>query len=74
MKKLLFVAAIAVVGLVSCKKDYTCTCTSSGVTYTYTMTESKKAAAKAVCTGEGVGPITVDGVAVPDTDSGCTFN
>ena len=27
MKKLLFVAAVAVVALSSCKKDYTCECT-----------------------------------------------
>ncbi|TAL57945.1 MAG: hypothetical protein EPN85_12775 [Bacteroidetes bacterium] len=34
MKKLLFVAAIAVFSLASCKKDTTCTCTT-----TYTDTE-----------------------------------
>ncbi len=32
MKKLLVIAVIAVVGLASCKKDYTCSCTILGQT------------------------------------------
>jgi hypothetical protein len=43
MKKLLFVAAIAVMALSSCKKDYTCTCVisdSSGYFPTTTTTSA----------------------------------
>jgi hypothetical protein len=72
MKKgLLFVGALVAFTFASCKKDFSCECTTAGVTYTYVMTETKKAAAYAACEGKGIGPITVDGVAVPDTDSGC---
>ncbi len=74
MKKLilpaLFLGAIA---FTSCKKDYTCSCTESGITIEYTMTESKKAAAAAICTGEGVGPITVAGQTQPQTTNNCTL-
>ncbi len=75
MKKgLLLVGALVAFTFASCKKDYTCTCTTSGTTYTYVMTESKKKAAEAVCTGEGIGPVTVDGVVVPeDNTTTCTF-
>lgn len=52
MKKVLFVAAFAVLGLVSCKKDYTCECTvkngESTVTSSSTIHASKKDA-KASC-------------------------
>jgi hypothetical protein len=37
------------------------------------MTETKKAAAAAFCEGKGIGPITVDGVAVPAGENNCTL-
>jgi len=56
MKKLLFVAAIAVMGLSSCKKDYTCTCVisdSSGyfptTTTTSTIPNTTKSKAEDAC-------------------------
>ncbi len=33
MKKLILIATVGVFGLISCKKDYSCTCTYSGVDY-----------------------------------------
>lgn len=54
MKKLIFPAAmLVIVGLASCKKDYTCTCTSNdgaGGTYTSSVTiHATKKDAKAAC-------------------------
>ena len=55
MKKLLFVAAIAVLGLASCTKEYTCECTTSDssgliddVTTSSTF-EATKSDAEAAC-------------------------
>ena len=56
MKKVLFIAVLAVVSLASCKKDRTCTCTTTstlaGSTTTTTVVDypkSSKAAAKNAC-------------------------
>ncbi|HEX8516096.1 MAG TPA: hypothetical protein VF868_07840 [Bacteroidia bacterium] len=58
MKKVLFMAAVLVATLASCKKDYTCTCTttttSSGGTFVgdpevTTYPKSKKGAARSHC-------------------------
>lgn len=56
MKKVLFVAIVAVASLASCKKDHTCSCTTSytGQTGTptpqeTTYTKSTKAQARANC-------------------------
>ena len=54
MKKILpFVAAIAMLGAVSCKKEYTCTCTyddGTGTSLTSTSTfEAKKKDAETIC-------------------------
>ena len=56
MKKVLFIAALAVISLASCKKDRTCTCTTTstlvGSTTTTTIKDypkSSKAAAKSDC-------------------------
>ena len=69
MKKgLLLVGALVAFTFASCKKDYVCSCTGS-FAYKYTMTESKKKAAQAVCEGKGIGPITVDGVVVPEDNT-----
>ncbi|HEX8516095.1 MAG TPA: hypothetical protein VF868_07835 [Bacteroidia bacterium] len=43
MKKVLFLAAVMVASLASCKKDYTCVCKDSGQTFaTYTIKTTKK--------------------------------
>jgi hypothetical protein len=46
MKKVLFLGAFAVLGLASCKKDYTCSCTTTGsgtsITQTSTINATKK--------------------------------
>jgi len=56
MKKVLFIAILAVISLASCKKDRTCTCTTTstaaGSTTTTVVTDypkSKKSAAKMAC-------------------------
>lgn len=49
MKKVLFVAAFAVFGLVSCKKDYTCTCTVDEQTLTIPISKAKKKDAESTC-------------------------
>lgn len=55
MKKVLFIAVVAVASLASCKKDRTCTCTttSSGVTTTEVTVihEAKKGDARQMCYG-----------------------
>ncbi len=52
MKKIIGVAAFAVLGMValsSCKKDYTCTCTYLGTTSSYVIKDSKKSTAETAC-------------------------
>ena len=56
MKKILFIAIVAVASLASCKKDRVCTCTdtssasgSTASTYVITYTKSSKKTAKANC-------------------------
>ena len=53
MKKVLLIAAVAGLSMVSCKKDYTCTCTvtynGQTETYTYQMKDVKKKDAKSSC-------------------------
>jgi uncharacterized protein YbaP (TraB family) len=60
MKKVLFMAAVLVATLASCKKDYTCTCTTTttssvggsvhvGDPEVTTYPKSKKGAARAHC-------------------------
>ncbi len=55
MKKVLFVAAVVVASLASCKKDRTCTCTytysdgSPSTTSTITYTEARKGDARKAC-------------------------
>jgi hypothetical protein len=55
MKKVLFIAVVAVASLASCKKDRVCTCTSTSslggtaTTNTVTYTEAKKGDARANC-------------------------
>ncbi|MFN5786868.1 MAG: hypothetical protein ACK457_12955 [Flavobacteriia bacterium] len=52
MKKVFFLGAFAVLGLASCKKDYTCECTTTGggttITQSTTVNGTKKDA-KAAC-------------------------
>lgn len=52
MKKMLFIAAVAVFCTTSCAKDRTCTCTSdapNSKTYTTTLVGVSKGQAKANC-------------------------
>ena len=43
MKKVLFIAVVAVASLASCKKDFTCTCKDGSTTVaTYTVHTTKK--------------------------------
>ncbi|MFA6149860.1 MAG: hypothetical protein WC716_00980 [Chitinophagaceae bacterium] len=50
MKKLvLAVAALGLISLTSCKKDYTCSCTGGTIPYEYKYTKVKKADAKTAC-------------------------
>lgn len=77
MKKLFFVAAMAIFafGAISCKKDYTCECKGDGYEYKVQLTESKKAAAAAVCEGKGIGSIKdEDGESLEDDSETCTLS
>ena len=58
---LVAVAAVSMLALASCKKDFECECTSEFGNYTVKLEESKRAAAAAVCEGEGIGKTTVNG-------------
>ena len=56
MKKVIFIAVVAVASLASCKKDHTCTCTSTSdapgstsSTQVYTVVKAKKSDAKKAC-------------------------
>jgi hypothetical protein len=73
MKKIIFVAIVAVASLASCKKDRVCTCTTSGGgTSVKTYTKAKKADARAACmstTATG----TYGGVTYVSTTT-CTLN
>ena len=55
MKKVLFIAVVAVASLASCKKDRTCTCTttvngaSAGTATVVVYNDAKKGQAQAAC-------------------------
>ena len=51
MKKVIFIAIVAMASLASCKKDHTCTCTTAGSTTVtvVTYTDSKKSDARSQC-------------------------
>lgn len=52
MKKIIFLGSFAVLGLVSCKKDYTCECTTTSMGQTITQSTTingTKKDAKAAC-------------------------
>lgn len=71
MKKVLLIAAVAGMSMVSCKKDYTCTCkyTPAGgteQTYTYDLKDVKKSEAKDACDAAGSAWILAGG--------SCDFN
>lgn len=63
MKKvlLLAVAGVFVLGMSSCKKDYTCTCDVSGQKYTYELKDVKKKDAKNACDQVGSSWIIIGG-------------
>lgn len=52
MKKVLF-AAVAVLALASCKKDYSCECEYNGAKYTYQLKDVKKKDASSACDAAG---------------------
>lgn len=51
MKKVIFIAIVAMASLASCKKDRTCTCTTAGSTTAsvVTYTKAKKGDARSQC-------------------------
>lgn len=62
MKKLVFaVAALGLISLTSCKKDYTCTCTVSGQTIKAAYVKVKKSDAQKSCDAAGVTYSSVGG-------------
>lgn len=70
MKKVIFIAIVAVASLASCKKDHTCTCSSSGssTATVITYTKCKKGDARSQCLSSTT---TAGGTAYIRT---CTFN
>lgn len=67
------VVAVAMLSLASCKKDFVCECKQNGQTFEYTLTDSKKAAAAAVCEGEGIGGYEMDGEPLEMPESNCSL-
>jgi len=53
MKKGILVAALAVLALASCKKDYVCECTTLGVSGTTTLNDTKSNATETCENGSG---------------------
>ncbi len=53
MKKVMFIGAVALLGLTSCKKDYTCECTlnvgSTSTKAAYPLTDQTKSSATTNC-------------------------
>ena len=49
MKKFIAIAALGVLTLASCKKDYTCSCTINGVTTDSMYKDIKKKDAETAC-------------------------
>lgn len=57
MKKVLFLGAFAIIGLASCKKDYTCVCTAeaNGISSTASTTiNASEKKAKEACDAKAV--------------------
>lgn len=74
MKKVLLIAAVAGLAMVSCKKDYVCECTNTSTfpgsvssTSKYTMVGVSKGAAKANCI-KSTSETTIAGTTYTDTD------
>jgi hypothetical protein len=61
MKKVLVVAAVAMMALVSCKKDYTCDCTVLGQTSSTEFKDVKKKDAQEACDEASVALTILDG-------------
>ncbi|OFY87275.1 MAG: hypothetical protein A3F72_17410 [Bacteroidetes bacterium RIFCSPLOWO2_12_FULL_35_15] len=80
MKKVLFIAIVAVASLASCKKDRVCTCTttdaSSGTTSIQEITyfEAKKGDARQLCAAQATQTKTTSGsVSVTGDKTTCEF-
>ncbi|MBA3664450.1 MAG: hypothetical protein H0W61_09615 [Bacteroidetes bacterium] len=75
MKKVLLIAAVAGLSMVSCKKDYTCECTNSGngVTVVFDLKgHSTKKSAESWCTGYQNSTDTQNGTTSSTYGSGTT--
>lgn len=72
-KVLVVFGAISMMALASCTKDFECECTNDFGNYTYTMTDSKRAAAAAVCEGEGIGGTEINGEPTEMGGDDCTL-
>ncbi|MFD1553919.1 hypothetical protein DNU06_14055 [Putridiphycobacter roseus] len=66
MKKVILIAAVSMLALASCKKDYTCECTIDSEVYTYELKDVKKSDAKDACDAVGASWILAGG--------SCDFN
>lgn len=54
-------AALFIVGMTSCKKDWDCTCTIAGVTTTTTLSDLSKSEAEDACEASNVGAALLGG-------------
>lgn len=61
MKKVIFaIAALGLISLTSCKKDYTCECSMNGTVLSTTTLHAKKSDAKSACSASSsVGGTTI---------------
>lgn len=67
MKRVILVAAVSIMALASCKKDYTCECTSStGSVTSFPIENSTKSDAEEGCDGTGAS-VTIGGTVVSST-------
>ncbi len=73
MKNIFAIAFLGAMGLVSCKKDYTCECTNSNGTAAYTIKKTSKKVAAALCEGKGYDGVEANGVTQPSTNDGCSL-
>jgi hypothetical protein len=72
MKKIFAIAFLGTMGLVSCKKDYTCECVNNNITTVSTIKGTSKKVAAALCEGDGYESITSGSFTV-DKPTNCTL-
>jgi hypothetical protein len=61
MKKFIAIAALGVLTLASCKKDYTCSCTAAGLTTDSVYKDVKKKDAEKACDAASVNYALISG-------------